>query len=70
MPKFRIALENVGGELAHYEFDGDEAELAQEAANFIIEIGSLRDGDAIRVTNACKHRDNGRGICADCGSAL
>jgi hypothetical protein len=47
--QYRIILENVAGKLDEQHFDGDTAELAQAIVNFILDVGSFRDGDVIRI---------------------
>ncbi len=48
--KYRIILENVGGKLDDRSVNvNDDPELLEQVIDFLTEIGSLRDGDTIRI---------------------
>ena len=48
--KYFVSLENSGGELDRRDIDAnDDPELLEKVVDFLLEIGSLRDGDTIHI---------------------
>lgn len=63
-PEFGVMLQNTEGDFVNGPYGVTIAECLTWAESALV------DPDAMLAQENCKHRDNGRGICCDCGKPL